>query len=240
MKGLAQPAPEVEAATSERAPVVECAATDCATEADAATADRAEFVDPAVLFDPKIHAPTITQTQDGNKISVQCLRGKSGADFEGVAAVLKGGNQNENCLAALLPWCFRERDFVSFGEIKRYAVIKNDCCFIFIDENELQPLYAIPLHQMTTIVEDPKNPDKCSVTISPTSVKTSNYDFVTVLLKDDRGGLAYQFTFDKSNDWTIVKRFCDIVAASSKQQERIVTGSLVKSKIEDSNAKNSR
>ena len=230
MRGLAQPAPKVEAATSERAPDVECAATDSATEVEAATADRAEFVDPAVLFNPKIHAPSIKLIKDGNRISVQSLRGKTGADFEGVAAVVKGANTKKSCLAALLTPCFKERDFIAFGEVKRFAVIKNDCCFIFIDENELQPLYAIPLNKMTTLLEDPKNPDKCSVTISPTSVKTSNSDFVTVLLKDDSGSLAYQFTFDKSKDRTIAKRFCDVVSAASKQQESIVTGSLVKDK----------
>jgi hypothetical protein len=230
MNTLAEPAPAVDAATSERAPVVECAATDSAKEVDPAIAQRAEFVDPAVLFDPKIHAPVIKENQDECRISVKSLRKKQGSDFEGVAAVVKLTKPKTSCLAALLPSFLKERDFIAFGEVKRFAVIKNNCCFIFIDENELQPLYAIQLNDMTTVLEDPRNPEKYSVTISPTSVKTSNSDFVTILLKDDNGDPVYQFTFDKSKDKTIAKRFCAVVSAASKYQESIVTGSLVKAK----------
>jgi hypothetical protein len=50
-------------------------------------------------------------------ISVEALRGESGADFEGNAAVLRGAPKKD-ILKRFLPLFFDERDFVAYGEVR--------------------------------------------------------------------------------------------------------------------------
>ena len=87
-----------------------------------------------------------------------------------ISRVLRGVRE-KNLLAKLLPCVFGERDFVSYGEVLRYVVVKGDNCFIFTEENDPSPLYAIPLHDKTAKREDPNNPEGTSLTISPTFKK---------------------------------------------------------------------
>ena len=49
-------------------------------------------------------------------MSVAALRGDSGADFEGNAAVLRGAPKKD-ILKRFLPLFFDERDFVAYGEV---------------------------------------------------------------------------------------------------------------------------
>lgn len=221
MNHLAQPAPKVEAVFVGKAPLVEEAKTDDARVVSAATVEKAIAVGPAVLFDPKRDAPQMKVTSQETGISVQALRGTSGADFESTVALLRGAPK-KNFLKKHLPLFFDERDFVSFGEVRRFVVIKGDCCFVFFDDKDVQPLYAIPLDEVIGFVEDPKKPDKLSVTISPNSTNGSKDEMITVLLKYRINGLqAYQFTFDASADRSVAKRFLDVVQNSTTKPKTV-------------------
>lgn len=229
MNHLAQPAPKFEAVSAEKAPKVEAATTDSAQVVEPATVEQAQAVLPALLFDPKRDAPQLKEVVTEKGISVKALRGTTGADFESVVALLRGAPK-KNFLKKVLPLFFDERDFVSFGEVKRFVVIKGDCCFVFTEETEIQPLYAIPLDEVRPVMEDSKKPDKNSVTISPTSANATNVDFVTVLLKYHNGSQAYQFTFDTSKDRSVAKRFYDVVKNASKAKSKTVTASVLQAK----------
>lgn len=64
-------------------------------------------------------------------------------------------------------------------------------------------------------MEDPNHPDNESVIISPLySSAATKESMVTVLFKFCDGRQAYQFTFDISNDKSIVKRFMDALERS--------------------------
>lgn len=230
MQNLAQPAPKVEGVTGiDRAPTVGDAITETAQTVGAATADRATAVQPAVFFDPKVHAPAPQPLAQETGISVQALRGTAGADFESTVAVLRGAPK-KNFLKKALPLFFDERDFVAFGEVKRYAVVKGDCCFVFTEKTGIAPLYAIPLDEVYPVLEDPKKPDKFSVTISPTSVDTTKDSMVTVLLKyRETRNHAYQFTFDTATDPSVAKRFYNVIETATSKS-KTVTGSILHAK----------
>lgn len=229
MNQLAQPAPRVDAPFSAKAPEVEAAVTNSAQVVEPGTADRAQYVEAAALFDPKVDAPQAKETLEARGLSVKALRGQNGADFESIVAVLRGAPQ-KTFLRRYLPLCFDERDFVSFGEVKRFVVIKGSCCFVFTEETDVKPLYAIPLDEVRPIMEDRNKPDKASVTISPTSSKGTSADLATVLLKYNNGTHAYQFTFDTSSDRSLAKRFYDAVEHASNAEGTAVTASVIRAK----------
>ena len=56
-------------------------------------------------------------------MSVAALRGESGSDFEGNAAVLRGAPK-KNILKRVLPLCFDERDFVAYGEVRSRVLVR--------------------------------------------------------------------------------------------------------------------
>ena len=137
-------------------------------------------------------------------------------------SVLRGVRE-KNLLAKLLPCVFGERDFVSYGEVLRYVVVKGDNCFIFTEESDPSPLYAIPLHDKLAILEDPNQPEGTSLTISPTFKNIAKEDLDTVLLKY-RGSakIAYQFTFNKRDGSNLADGFLGVVCSS-----KVVVGDKV-------------
>jgi len=162
-----------------------------------------------------------TKMVDQNRISVDHLRGTGGAQFEGKVAVLRGARE-KNRLAKLLPCVFGERDFVSYGEVLRYVVIKGDSCFIFTEESDPSPLYAIPLHDKTAKREDPNNPEVTSLTISPTFKNIAKEDLETVLLKYRCSGkVAYQFTFNQRDGSNLADGFLGVVNSLSKSGGKV-------------------
>jgi hypothetical protein len=225
MNHLAQPAPKVEGVFVGKAPTVDEARTDNAQVVEPATVEKAMEVGPAVPYDAKRRAAKVKHTSQDKGISVKALRGTTGADFESIAALLRGAPK-KNCLKQHFSLFFNERDFVSFGEVKRFVIIKGDCCFVFTEDSDIQPLYAIPLDEVKAIMEDPKKPDKFAVTISPTlRSNASKVEFKTVLLKyRNDGSQAYQFTFDTTTDRSVAKRFLDVVQKSTKA--KTVTASI--------------
>merc|ERR1712232_184120 len=88
-------------------------------------------------------------------------------------------------LKKCLPFLFDERDFVSYGEVRRYIFVKGNCIFIYGDKSDPRPLYVIELHKFRAKIEDPSKPDKRSHTVSPQagSNMPASY-FTTVLLEE--------------------------------------------------------
>mmetsp|Transcript_8262 Transcript_8262/g.12706 ORF Transcript_8262/g.12706 Transcript_8262/m.12706 type:complete len:238 (+) Transcript_8262:176-889(+) len=213
MNHLAKPAPQVGAAIATDAPKVKEAKSQNADQVEAAKADSPSAVGPAVPFDPQ-KAAYHSKEAPIKTISVQALRGKTGADFESEVAVLEGAPKKD-FLKRFLPLIFDERDYVSYGEVKRYVLIKGDSCFIFMDKDGTEPLYAISLADFMPMMEDPKNLDKYSVNISPVTASVGKEDLVTVLLKHHDDSQGFQFTFDTSIDRSVAKRFLDFCQRSS-------------------------
>lgn len=211
---LASPALRVSVAVADMAEDAGAATVDAAIPKEAATADPAANVEPAeCVDDPMKYAPRdkIEEKRNvGIRISVAHLRGTGGSDFEGKAAVLRGVRE-KNLLAKCLPCVFGERDFVAYGEVTRYVVVKGDNCFVFMEEKDPSPLYAIPLHDKIASVEDPVNPEGTSLTISPTFRNMSKDDLATILLKYENGKIAYQFTFNKQDGSDLAARFLSVV-----------------------------
>jgi hypothetical protein len=228
---LASPAPRVETAQAEKAPSPDVAVTEPARPSESVRVEKAENVEPAVAG---VKEQVISQPQRKlGGISVEALRGESGADFEGNAAVLRGAPKKD-ILKRFLPLFFDERDFVAYGEVLRFVLIKGDCCFVFTEQDDPSPVYAIPLDEVYAIMEDAKRPDKFSVTISPTSNKNmSKEDLKTVLFKYKKdSSQAFQFTFNTHSDKSLAKRFLDTVerCSSGKDNKGPVRASVMHAK----------
>eukprot|EP00541_Cyclophora_tenuis_P010173 CAMPEP_0116540752 /NCGR_PEP_ID=MMETSP0397-20121206/117_1 /TAXON_ID=216820 /ORGANISM="Cyclophora tenuis, Strain ECT3854" /LENGTH=221 /DNA_ID=CAMNT_0004064649 /DNA_START=26 /DNA_END=691 /DNA_ORIENTATION=+ len=204
---MAEAARRVEPALASAAPESEPVSIEPARPTEAPRPARAASVEPAVAG----LTPTApVEIKPLAPMSVESLRGKEGVEFESHAAVLKGAPE-KNVLKRFLPFIFDERDFVTFGEVQRFVLVKGDCCFIFGEDTDLEPLYAIPLSDVVPYLEDRTRPDKTSVTISPTFGNISKEDLETVLLKYRTGGQAFQFTFNTKPDKTLAKRFYDAI-----------------------------
>ena len=133
-----------------------------------------------------------------------------------------------------MPLLFEERDFVSYSEVCRFIFVKNNCILVYADEFSPFPLYAIQITTVTAEQEDPKKPDRFSFTVSPT-VKGNQpgENMITFLLRDKKNKIAYQVTFDTTDDKSLGKRFIDIFQRNAKHYtDEVITGSVI-----DSNSK---
>lgn len=238
MSNLAAPAPAVEPAVADKAAYSDAAVADMVQQSEPVRVSSAAAVDPALPYDdPMRYAPSIVANPKQLKpdaLSVQVLRGTTGSDFESYAAILRGAPE-KNFLQKWLPLFFDERDFVSFGEVKKYCLIKGDSCFVYAEESDPSPIYAIPLDDLYAIREDRDNPDKGSITINPRpGTNKPPKNLVTILLKYKKNRKqAYQFTFDIDKDPSLPKRFMDVVAkcgdAASKRGR--LTASVAVAKV---------
>jgi hypothetical protein len=153
------------------------------------------------------------------------------------AAVLRGA-PSKNALQIWLPCFFDERDFVALGEVTRYVFVKGNCIFVYGQETDPSPLYAIPLETVQAVKEDPKKLDKHSVTISPrVNTNEARENLLTILLSNPNPNPnkttrkhAYQFTFDVSHDKSVAKRFLELVNFVGKTAggQQVVTASVMK------------
>lgn len=172
-------------------------------------------------------------------LNVANLRGTAGADFESKAAVLRG-KPVKSIMQRLLPLCYEERDYIAYGEVERFVLIKGGSCFIFVDEAHPSALYVIELEELVPVLENPRKPDKNSFTISPRTIdhnlvrreNVSPDTMQTVLLKYRDGKHAYQFTFDigASGDKSTVKRFMDAITQATSKEVAAYTASAVRTK----------
>mmetsp|Transcript_25099 Transcript_25099/g.58821 ORF Transcript_25099/g.58821 Transcript_25099/m.58821 type:complete len:239 (+) Transcript_25099:90-806(+) len=233
-QGLAQPAPTVDEAKAlapreSKAVIVE-AAKDEVEETH--TVEAAPVVSEAVVGDYQKFAPGIAPPQ-ASALSVEELR-KKGADFESEAGVIKGGVKKD-ILKRLLPFFFDERDFLSYGEIRRYVFVRGNFIFVYGGKSDPRPLYAIELPNYRAVIEDPAKPDKYSYTVSPQAGTNLPPSYLTtVLLKDKHTGKqSYQITFDTQNDKSVMKRFMDVFRVNAKHYAgEIVTASVIHKKVE--------
>eukprot|EP00980_Cylindrotheca_fusiformis_P023379 scaffold10429_cov126-Cylindrotheca_fusiformis.AAC.10 len=228
---LATPAPAVEAAIADRAAPSEELRVEPARPSEDTTVEAAKRVEPAVLYDdPRKFAPPMTQEQ-ASHLSIKALRA-SGVEFESKAAVIRGGVP-KNILRRCLPLCFDERDFVSFGEVLRYLFVKGNCILVYGEATAPSPLYAIQIASINAEQEDPRNPHNHSYTVSPrANTSEAAENLLTILLKDKTTNkIAYQVTFDTTNDKGVGKRFLDILNRNAKHYgDEILTATVVESK----------
>eukprot|EP00591_Stephanopyxis_turris_P002911 CAMPEP_0195527242 /NCGR_PEP_ID=MMETSP0794_2-20130614/28773_1 /TAXON_ID=515487 /ORGANISM="Stephanopyxis turris, Strain CCMP 815" /LENGTH=275 /DNA_ID=CAMNT_0040658109 /DNA_START=110 /DNA_END=937 /DNA_ORIENTATION=- len=240
---LATPAPIVGPATVENAPLVEPATVTPVQPKHPATAEPATHVEPAtaepammdtdqLIKQQPSHGSTIpcmpcqhshayhpTNGVATNGASVNTLRGGRGADFEGYCGILRAAAKH-SLIQLLGNCCMKERDFVAYGEVRRFALLKDTFCFVFEDEDGTSPLYAIPMSNLSAVVEDESDPHPSSNTISPSGVSHGPVGaYETVLLFKDGNKLEYQFTFDVRKDGGMAKRFANAVQNYNKNGE---------------------
>jgi hypothetical protein len=251
MSNLAPPAPRASASVADKAPDSEPAVADRVQQSPPVQAQPMEPADPCIPYDDPINIPlTMVRivAKDGSSVlrpknsgittllSVASLRGQTGATFESYAAILRGAPE-KNILKVCLPCIYDERDFVSFGEVKKYCVIKGSTCFIFLQDTDLAPLYAIPLDEVYALQEDPNHPDPGSITVSPVpGTNKPRATVITIMLKYKRDdSQAYQFTFDTEQDASLAKRFMDTVemgnATSKKSGGGVATASIMRANV---------
>lgn len=220
---LASPPSAVEAAVATRAENVESATAAMAPQSEPVDVGAPAAVDPAVPFDdPMRYAPNIVANPkkfEPDALSVQVLRENDATIFESYAAIQRGALE-KNVFKRCIP-CFDERDFATYGEMKKYCLVNGDCCFVYGFETDNKPLYVVSLTDYQAIFEDPANPDVGSITVSPmpgTNKPHKNMSTILLKLKSD-GSHAFQFTFDIGQDETLAKRFCAIVQNADSKAE---------------------
>eukprot|EP00536_Pseudo-nitzschia_multiseries_P002007 jgi/Psemu1/294657/fgenesh1_pm.26_\ len=212
---LAQPAPIVEEAAAEAPTVSKSVKVKPAKIVAEPKIQAAPRVSGAVLNDHQKFAPKIPP-QKSSSLSVAELK-KQGTDFEGEAAVIQG-RVKKDILKKMLPFIYDERDYVSYGEVRRYVFVKGNFIFIFGDKIDPKPLYVIELGSISAEIEDVDNPHKHSYSISPQpGTNKPGSHFVTVLLKDKLSGKqVYQMTFDTRIDKSFTKKFMDVLRSNAK------------------------
>jgi hypothetical protein len=131
-----------------------------------------------------------------------------------------------------LPLFFDERDFVSYGEVLRYIFVCGNCILVYVDATAPFPLYAIQIATVRAEQEDPQNPNKNSYTVSPRANMEAGENLLTIILKDKKTNeIAYQVTFDTTDDKSVGKRFLDLFNRNAKHYgDEVLTASVIKSK----------
>lgn len=144
------------------------------------------------------------------------------------------GKAERNFLRRFLPWIYDQRDFVAYGEVARFVVVKGNCIFIYGQETDPNPLYAIQLESVMAIQEDPNRPEKNSFTISPrVNTNEARSNLVTVLLKDRlTKEQKYQITLDTTSDKDLAKRFMNVLRVNAKHYGggKVIVASVVNEK----------
>ena len=205
-------APRVDEATVERVPHVEPAFATAVAAAESISVEPCTTAGAATLLYQGTPTPSKV---DPKALPTKRVRGPRGSDFESYAAVIRGTAQ-KNFLQVCLPCLYEERDFVSYGEVKYYVLVKDGLCYIYISETDPSPLYAIELDRYTAVQEDPRHPEKGSITISPLpNTNLPRETMKTILLKNITDGKqAFQFTFDTEQNSGLAKLFLDLVEHS--------------------------
>lgn len=230
-QGLAQPAPIVDEAKAHAPDVSTSVKVEAAEVVEEPNIDAAPVVSDAIVGDYQKFAPKVA-TETACVLSVAELK-KQGTEFESEAGVIKGGVKKD-ILKKILPFFFDERDFVSYGEVRRFLFVRGHCIFVYGQQSDPRPLYLIEIKNYRAEIENPAKPDKYSFTISPQAgTNTSGSYFTTVLLKDKKSGKqSYQITFDTRNDKSLIKRFMDVLSVNAKQYEgQVISASVVDEKV---------
>ena len=104
---LATPAPRVGKAIADKAPSPDPAVAEPPRACESVRVNKAEAVEPAVAGYKETVIPVVQPQTKRDEMSVQALRGETGADFESKAAVLRGA-PHKDVLKRWLPWIFDE------------------------------------------------------------------------------------------------------------------------------------
>lgn len=227
---LAQPAPVVGEAKAQAPSNSKSVTVENAKSVEEPKIKAAPIVSGAIVGDYQKFAPK-TAPKKASMLSVTELK-KQGTSFESEAGVIKGGVEKD-FLKKILPFFFDERDFVSYGEVRRFLFVKDNNIFVYVEKSDPRPLYVIELQKFRAEIEDPVKLDKHSFTISPQAgTNMPGSYFTTVLLKDKNSGKqSYQITFDTRNDNSLVKRFMDVLRINSKQGvDSIISASVINEK----------
>lgn len=175
----------------------------------------------------------VQSSHPGNEsmgLSVDRLKqGPTGIVFEGAAGVCKGMEMHgvrrvTLALSRFLPAIYDQRDFVSYGEILRYVVVKDNILFVYAEKTDPNYLYMIPLESLKAVKEDPNHPHERSVTISPgygTGNNRQDENIVNVLLLEARNRLVYQIAFNISQDKDIADTFVGVVQNINISQKSV-------------------
>jgi hypothetical protein len=211
---LALPAPKVEEALAPKVEYVEPAIAEMARPSDSIVmVQPPPIVEPATTeYDTKtvqheyepIH-PMSVEGMRNNPIGINY--------FESYAAILPIA-PDKNFIQKVLPCLYGDRDFVTYGEAKKYCFIKGTECIIYNDMTDPVPLYKISLgSNIYAAIEDPTRPDVCSTTISPIpNTNLPRPEMKTVLLRlQSNHQMIYQFTFDSTNDKDVAQRFLQTI-----------------------------
>lgn len=236
-QGLAKPAPYVGTAKAQAADVSKSVKVEAAEVVEEPNIDAAPVVSGAVVGDDLKFAPKAVPGK-ASVLSVAELK-KQGNEFESEAAVIKG-RATKDILKRCLPFFYDERDFLAFGEVRRYIFVRGHCIFVYGQKTDPNPLYVIEIQKLRAEIENPAKQDKYSFTISPQAgTNISGSYFTTILLKDKHTGKQlYQITFDTRDDKSLVKRFMDIMSVNAKQYERqVISASVVDEKMEKKSKK---
>jgi hypothetical protein len=132
-----------------------------------------------------------------------------------------------------LPYFFDERDFVSYGEVLRYIFVCGNCILVYSDPTAPFPLYAIQISTVRAEQEDPQKLNKNSYTVSPrANTMEAKENLITIILKDKKTNkIAYQVTFDTTDDKSVGKRFLDLFNRNAKHYgDEVLTASVIESK----------
>eukprot|EP00977_Amphora_coffeiformis_P019718 scaffold7405_cov204-Amphora_coffeaeformis.AAC.16 len=219
VESYATAAPRVEEATVDRASRVEAATATAAAASEAAVAEPCKAVGAATLLYQGTPSPVKV---DPKALPTKLVRGTgtAGSDLETYAAVIRG-RANKNFLQILLPCLYDERDFVAYGEVKYYVLVKEGLCYVYISETDPSPLYAIALEEYTAVLEDPRHPAKGSYTISPQPNTNMPRDTMKTVLLHDRSTdrQAFQFTFDTEQRADLDKMFLELVQNPHKNKK---------------------
>mmetsp|Transcript_3499 Transcript_3499/g.8336 ORF Transcript_3499/g.8336 Transcript_3499/m.8336 type:complete len:185 (-) Transcript_3499:277-831(-) len=135
-QGLAKPAPYVGTAKAQAADVSKSVKVEAAEVVEEPNIDAAPVVSGAVVGDDLKFAPKAVP-EKASVLSVAELK-KQGSEFESEAAVIKG-RATKDILKRCLPFFYDERDFLAFGEVRRYIFVRGHCIFVYGQKNGSEP-----------------------------------------------------------------------------------------------------
>jgi hypothetical protein len=210
---LAPAAPSVEPATAEPYTLIEPARASMAQQSEAPVVAGSPLVDAATDYIP--YNPGVTNGKVA--LSATHLRGTTGSDFEAYVAILRGAPTKS---------IRKRREFVAWGEVKRYMIIQWNMCYIFGEKTDASPLFSFPLHELYATQVDTKSFtgrlgswSSTTTIINPNSSNQQPQHLLTVMLKYTVDNIqAYQVVFDTLKDPSVVKRFLDLVEAANSTE----------------------
>jgi hypothetical protein len=216
---LALPAPRVEKAIASKVESAEPATAEMARPSHSMRqVQPPPVVEPATTANPELAPPPKFSIPP---LSVEGLRMAPGINhFESDVAILPRA-PNKNLIQIVFPCCYDDRNFVTYGEAKKYCFIKDTVCYVYNEKTDPMPLYQFSFSKnIYAAMEDRYHPHRYSTTISPepdTNLPREEMKTVLILVVGSSGTnpLLYQFTFDTSNDITIADRFLALVQSMS-------------------------